>query len=82
MAYCDLDYHKETIMNAKAEREVNAEGQRWFFATVYEEFSCTYRILAKDEAEAKKIIEDGIPDDYSPSGTGDGYRRQVYIDPD
>lgn len=63
-------------------KEESENGLRWFVATVHEEFSGTYRIQAKDEAEVKKIVEDGIPDDYSPSGTGDGYRRQVYVDPD
>ena len=63
-------------------KETPEDGKRWFVATVHEEFSGTYRIQAKNEAEAKKIVEYGIPDDYSPSGTGDGYRRQIHIDPD
>ena len=37
---------------------------------------------AKDEKEARQIVEDGIPDEYSPSLYGDGYRRKIYVDPD
>lgn len=55
---------------------------KWFVAVVHEEFYGTYRILAKNEDEAKKIIEDGIPDEYSPSGDGTGYSRHIRIDPD
>jgi len=55
---------------------------RRFIATVHEEFSGTYEIEAKDETEARKIIDDGIPDDYCPSQDGSGYRRKIYLDPD
>jgi hypothetical protein len=58
------------------------KGLRRFIATVHEQFSGTYEIEAKDEAEAKKVIEDSIPDDYCPSQDGSGYRRQIYIDTD
>ena len=58
------------------------EGLRRFIATVHEEFSGTYEIEAKDEAEAKKIIDECIPDDYCPSQDGSGYRRKIYLDPD
>lgn len=53
-----------------------------FMVTVHEEFSGAYSVEAKDEAEARQIVEDGIPDEYSPSQFGEGYRRKIYVDPD
>lgn len=53
-----------------------------FMVTVHEVFSGVYSVEAKDEAEARKIVEDGIPDEYSPSQFGEGYRRNIYVDPD
>ena len=56
--------------------------KRKFIATVFERFSGAYEVWAKDEKEAKKIVEDGIPDEYCPSTYGDGYDRDITIDPD
>lgn len=57
-------------------------GMRRFVATVKESFSDTFTLEAKDEADARRIVEESIPDDFSPAQTGGGYRRVVYIDPD
>ena len=53
-----------------------------FMVTVHEEFSGAYSVEAKDEAEARQIVEEGIPDEYCPSQFGEGSRRQIYVDPD
>lgn len=53
-----------------------------FMVTVHEEFSGAYSVDAKDEAEARQIVEEGIPDEYCPSQFGEGYRRKIYVDPD
>lgn len=53
-----------------------------FMATVHEEFSGAYSVEARDEAEARQIVEEGIPDEYCPSQFGEGYRRKIYVDPD
>lgn len=61
------------------------EGLRRFIATVHEEFSGAYEVEAKDEADARRIVSEGIDGDdfeYSPSQEGSGYRRKIYIDPD
>lgn len=56
--------------------------KRKFIATVMERFSDTFVVLAEKEEETRKIVNDGIPDDYSPVQTGGGYGRTVDIDPD
>ena len=53
-----------------------------FMVTVHEEFSGAYSVEARDEAEARQIVEEGIPDEYCPSQFGEGYRRKIYVDPD
>lgn len=53
-----------------------------FYVTVRESFCDTFVVMAKDEKEARQIVEDGIPDDYSSAGTGNGYERELRIDPD
>ena len=61
------------------------EGMRRFIATVHEEFSGAYEIEAKDEDDARRIVEEGIDgddQDYCPSQEGSGYRRKIYLDPD
>lgn len=63
-------------------KEKPEKGKRWFIANVHEEFSDTFRIQAKDAEEAKRIVDESIPDDFSPAQTGEGYRRHIYIDPD
>lgn len=56
--------------------------KRRFVATVEEVFQDTFVIHAKDEAEVRKIINDSIPDNYSPAQTGGGYQRHIRVDPD
>ena len=56
--------------------------KRKFIATVMERFSDTFEVWAENEEEARQIVEDGIPDEYSPSQTGGGYGRTIDIDPD
>lgn len=58
------------------------KGMRRFVATVKESFSDTFTLEAEDEADARRIVDESIPDDFSPAQTGGGYRREVYIDPD
>ena len=53
-----------------------------FFVTVEYVFSDTFVIHAKDEAEVRQIINDSIPDNYSPAQTGGGYQRHIRIDAD
>ena len=59
-----------------------SKGMRRFVATVKESFSDTFTLEAKDEADARRIIDESMPDDFSPAETGGGYRREIYIDPD
>lgn len=64
-------------------RKVTRRGnKRKFIATVFERFSDTFEVWAKDEKEAREIVENDIHDDYSPANTGGGYKREVSIDPD
>jgi len=67
---------------AKKKKKIPDQGLRRFVATVRESFCDTFVVLAKNEKEARQIIEDGIPDDYSSAGTGNGYDRDIRIDPD
>lgn len=53
-----------------------------FVATVEEVFRDTFVIHAKDEAEVRQIINDSIPDNYSPAQTGGGYQRHIRVDAD
>lgn len=63
--------------------KITKEGKkRKFIATVMERFSDTFVVWAENEEEARQIVNDGIPDDYSPVRTGGGYGRTVDIDPD
>ncbi len=65
------------------EKKITRKGsKRKFIATVMERFSDTFEVWAENENEAREIVENGIPDDYSPAKTGGGYDREVYIDPD
>lgn len=70
-------------MNVKwPEKETRRGKKRKFIATVMERFSDTFVVWAENEEEARQIVEDGIPDEYSPAQTGGGYGRTVDIDPD
>ena len=64
------------------EKETRRGKKRKFIATVMERFSDTFEVWAKNEEEARQIVEDGIPDEYSPAQTGGGYGRTIDIDPD
>lgn len=64
------------------EKETRRGKKRRFIATVMERFSDTFVVWAENEKEAREIVNDGIPDDYSPANTGGGYDRTVDIDPD
>lgn len=64
------------------EKETRRGKKRKFIATVMERFSDTFVVWAENEKEARKIVEDGIPDEYSPAQTGGGYGRTIDIDPD
>lgn len=64
------------------EKETRRGKKRKFIATVMERFSDTFVVWAENEKEARKMVDDGIPDDYSPANTGGGYDRTVNIDPD
>ena len=64
-------------------RKVTRRGKkRKFIATVMERFSDTFEVWAENEEEAREIVENGIPDEYSPVNTGGGYDRTIDIDPD
>lgn len=64
------------------EKETRRGKKRKFIATVMERFSDTFEVWAENEDEARQIVEDGIPDEYSPAQTGGGYGRTIDIDPD
>ena len=64
------------------EKETRRGKKRKFIATVMERFSDTFEVWAENEQEAMEIVENGIPDEYSPSQTGGGYGRTINIDPD
>ena len=71
------------VKKAKETEKVTRKGKkRKFIATVMERFSDTFEVWAENEEEARQIVEDGIPDEYSPAQTGGGYGRTVDIDPD
>ena len=84
----------ENTKNAKRSRKTNKVDvgfpekktrigkKRKFIATVMERFSDTFEVWAENEEEARRIVEDGIPDEYSPAQTGGGYGRTIDIDPD
>lgn len=64
------------------EKETRRGKKRKFIATVMERFSDTFEVWAENEDEAREIVENGIPDNYSPAQTGGGYGRTIDIDPD
>lgn len=64
------------------EKETRRGKNRKFIATVMERFSDTFEVWAENEEEAREIVENGIPDEYSPAKTGGGYGRTIDIDPD
>lgn len=64
------------------EKETRRGKKRKFIATVMERFSDTFEVWAENEEEAREIVENGIPDEYSPAQTGGGYGRTIDIDPD
>ena len=61
---------------------VRKNRKKRFVATVEEVFRDTFIIHAKDEAEVRQIINDSIPDNYSPAQTGGGYQRHIRVDAD
>lgn len=64
-------------------KKITKKGKkRKFIATVMERFSDTFEVWAENEQEARQIVNDGIPDEYSPVQTGGGYGRTIDIDPD
>ena len=64
------------------EKETRRGKKRKFIATVMERFSDTFEVWAENEDEAREIVENGIPDNYSPAQTGGGSGRTIDIDPD
>ena len=66
----------------RPEKETRRGKKRKFIATVMERFSDTFEVWAENEEEAREIVENGIPDEYSPAKTGGGYDRTIDIDPD
>ncbi len=71
------------VKKAKETQKVTRKGKkRKFIATVMERFSDTFEVWAENEKEAREIVENGIPDEYSPVQTGGGYGRTIDIDPD
>jgi hypothetical protein len=69
---------------AKMASRPDKHGRRWFVANVDEMFHGTYRLKAKDEKDAKRIVEEEMTryDNYRPSNDGTGYRRAILVDPD
>lgn len=71
------------VKKAKETKKVTRKGKkRKFIATVMERFSDTFEVWAENEEEAREMVENGIPDEYSPAKTGGGYDRTIDIDPD
>lgn len=71
------------VKKAKKTKKVTIKGKkRKFIATVMERFSDTFEVWAENEKEAREIVENRIPDEYSPVQTGGGYGRTIDIDPD
>ena len=71
------------VKKAKETEKVTRQGKkRKFIATVMERFSDTFEVWAENEEEAREMVENGIPDEYSPAKTGGGYDRTIDIDPD
>lgn len=71
------------MKNTKQREKVTKRGnKRKFIATVMERFSDTFEVWAENEQEAREIVENGIPDEYSPAKTGGGYGRTIDIDQD
>ena len=64
------------------EKETRRGKKRKFIATVMERFSDTFEVWAENEEEAREIVENGIPDEYSPAAPGGGSGRTIDIDPD
>jgi hypothetical protein len=63
-------------------KETRRGKKRKFIATVMERFSDTFEVWAENEEEAREMVENGIPEEYSPAQTGGGYDRTIDIDPD
>lgn len=61
---------------------VRKNRKKRFVATVEEVFQDTFVIHANDEEEVRQIINDSIPDNYSPAQTGGRYQRHIRVDMD